>query len=416
MFLYLRLLGESLRFAFNELAKNKLRTFLSILGVTIGIFSIIAVLSAVDSLKRNITKNLETIDNSIIYFTKIPFGPTEIPRWKREQFPNVSYDEYLFLKKNMPYTAEVAFSIFVQPESIRYEDNTVTQVNIVPITHEQYNIQSLKFVSGRFYSEVESSSGAPVIVLGYEVAQNLFGNLNPIGKIIRIYGQKVTVIGMLDKQGASLFGSNDEAAFLPSNFVRRIVGSNNRNVTNAIILKPSKEVPTDEYIALLTQNIRNHRGMTYETEDNFFITELAGFTDFIDNITGQMSMIGLFISLFSLLVGGFGIANIMFVSVKERTSLIGIQKSLGAKSRFVLFQFLFEAVILALVGGGIGLILVWIVSIIASGFTGDFEFVVSLFNLTLGTLISAAIGVISGIIPAISASRLDPVEAIRTGM
>ena len=139
-------------------------------------------------------------------------------------------------------------------------------------------------------------------------------------------------------------------------------------------------------------------------------------TNLIDNITGQMNIMGLIISGFSLLVGGFGIANIMFVSVKERTNLIGIQKSLGAKNRFILFQFLFEAIILSVIGGIIGLTLVFIVSIIASQFTGDFEFILSLKNMLIGTVISAAIGLIAGILPAISASKLDPVEAIRTGM
>lgn len=416
MFLYLRLVGESLRFALNELSKNKLRTFLSVLGVTIGIFSIIAVLAAVDSLKRNITKNLDTIDNSIIYFTKMPFGPTDIPRWKRDQFPNVAYEEYLYFKKNMPYTADVAFSIFGQPQTLKYRDNSVEGVNMVPITHEQYNIQSLTFLSGRFYNESESSSGSPVIVLGFDIANNLFGNEDPIGKTLRVYGKKVNVIGVLDKQGASIFGSNDEAAFLPANFVRRIIGNNPQGNNHAVILKPSKEVPTDEYIALIRQNIRNYRGLTYRDDDNFFITELAGFTDFIDNITGQMSLIGFFISAFSLLVGGFGIANIMFVSVKERTNLIGIQKSLGAKNHFVLFQFLFEAVSLALIGGVVGIMLVGIASVILSSITDSFEFILSPYNIFIGTFISAIIGMISGIIPAISASRLDPVEAIRTGM
>ncbi|HER39677.1 MAG TPA: FtsX-like permease family protein, partial [Salinimicrobium catena] len=153
-----------------------------------------------------------------------------------------------------------------------------------------------------------------------------------------------------------------------------------------------------------------------EEVNTFFVNQLKGFTDFIDNITGQMNFIGLIISGFSLLVGGFGIANIMFVSVKERTNLIGIQKSLGAKNRFILFQFLFEAVILAVIGGLIGLFLVWIASLLASQFTGDFEFVLSPWNLFIGTAVSAVIGLISGIIPAISASKLDPVEAIRTGM
>jgi len=416
MFLYLRLLNESFRFAISELSNNKLRTFLSVLGITIGIFSIIAVLASVDSLKRNVTQNLNSIDNSTIYLTRLSFGPSTIPQWKRQQFPNVSYDEYNFIKKNMPYTSDVAFQLFVKTENIKFEDKTVAQVNVVPVSFEFYDIQSFKFDEGRFYTESESNSGAPVIVLGKEIANSLFGELNPIGKELRIYGQRATVIGVLQKQGSSIFGSQDETVYLPANFVRRIVGSNNSSIPTSLIIKPDGSVETDEYIAILKQNLRNYRGLAVTDEDNFFVNQLAGFTKFIDNITGQMSVIGFIISMFSLLVGGFGIANIMFVSVKERTSLIGIQKSLGAKNRFILLQFLFEAMILAIIGGLIGLFLVWIASLIASVFSGDFEFVLSLKNMLFGTFIAAIIGLISGILPAISASRLDPVEAIRTGM
>ncbi len=416
MFLYLRLLNESFRFAISELSNNKLRTFLSVLGITIGIFSIIAVLASVDSLKRNVTQNLNSIDNSTIYLTRLSFGPSTIPQWKRQQFPNVSYDEYNFIKKNMPYTSDVAFQLFVKTENIKFEDKTVAQVNVVPVSFEFYDIQSFKFDEGRFYTESESNSGAPVIVLGKEIANSLFGELNPIGKDLRIYGQRATVIGVLQKQGSSLFGSQDETVYLPANFVRRIVGSNNSAIPTSLIIKPDGSVETDEYIAILKQNLRNYRGLAVTDEDNFFVNQLAGFTKFIDNITGQMSIIGFIISMFSLLVGGFGIANIMFVSVKERTSLIGIQKSLGAKNRFILLQFLFEAMILAIIGGLIGLFLVWIASLIASVFSGDFEFVLSMKNMLFGTFIAAIIGLISGILPAISASRLDPVEAIRTGM
>ena len=171
----------------------------------------------------------------------------------------------------------------------------------------------------------------------------------------------------------------------------------------------------DAFKAELTQKLRNYRGMKTDEIDNFFINVLSGFTDLIDGIVGQMNVVGWIISGFSLLVGGFGIANIMFVSVKERTNLIGIQKSLGAKNRFILFQFLFEAVILSVIGGIVGLFLVWIISIVLSK-AMDFEFVLSMGNVILGTSLAAIIGLISGIMPAITASKLDPVEAIRTGM
>lgn len=415
MLLYLRLLKESLSFAINALRNNKLRTLLSLLGVTIGIFSIIAVLAAVDSLDRKISKDLSSLDKNTIYLMKFSFGPSEIPQWKREQFPNVKYDEYIALKNSLNNTQQVGYQLFVNRESLKYDSKTVADVNIVPSSYEMVDIDGLTFDKGRFYTESESNSGSPVVVLGYEIANGLFGSDDPIGKNIRLYGQRFTVIGVMKKQGAGFFGdSNDTSVYLPANFLRRMYGDNDA-MTPVIVLKPVKGIDMDAYKAEVAQKLRAVRGMKAGEIDNFFINVLSGFTDFIDGILGQMNVVGWIISGFSLLVGGFGIANIMFVSVKERTNLIGIQKSLGAKNRFILFQFLFEAIILSVIGGIIGLIMVWGIALILTKAL-DFEFVLSFGNVILGTTLAAIIGLISGILPAISAANLDPVEAIRTGM
>lgn len=416
MLVYLRLLKESFSFAMNALRNNKLRTLLSLLGVTIGIFSIIAVLAAVDSLDNKIKKDLSTLDKNTIYLMRFSFGPSEIPQWKREQFPDVKYDEYEYLKNSMNNLDQAAFQFFVKRESLKYQSASVSDVNIVPVSSEFIEIEGLEFEEGRFYNESESNSGAGVIVLGNEIAQNLFDGSDPIGKNVRLYGQRFSVIGVLKKQGAGFFGdSNDTSVFIPVNFLRRMYGDNNDAMTPVVLIKPEKGVDMDAFKAELAQKLRNYRGMKTDEIDNFFINVLSGFTDLIDGIIGQMNVVGWIISGFSLLVGGFGIANIMFVSVKERTNLIGIQKSLGAKNRFILFQFLFEAVILSVIGGAVGLFLVWIISIVLSQ-AMDFEFVLSMGNVILGTSLAAIIGLISGIIPAISAAKLDPVEAIRTGM
>lgn len=416
MLVYLRLLKESLGFAMNALRNNKLRTLLSLLGVTIGIFSIIAVLAAVDSLDRKITKDLSSLDKNTIYLMKFSFGPSEIPQWKREQFPNVKYDEYTYMKGAMTNTDQMAYQIFTRRESIKYDSKTVSDINIVPVSHEFIDIQGLEFERGRFYNESEANSGVTVIVLGSEIAKSLFENAEPIGKNVRLYGKRFTVIGVLKKEGSGLFGdSNDTSAYIPVNFVRQLYGDNNTSLTNVIIFKPEKGADMDAYKGEISQKLRSFRGLKAGEIDNFFINVFSGFTDLIDGILGQMNVVGWIISGFSLLVGGFGIANIMFVSVKERTNLIGIQKSLGAKNRFILFQFLFEAIILSVIGGMIGLFLVWIISVILTKAL-DFEFVLSAGNIILGTGLAAVIGLISGILPAISASKLDPVEAIRTGM
>ncbi len=417
MIIYLRVLKESFNFAINALKNNRLRTFLSLLGVTIGIFSIIAVLAAVDSLKKEIEGTISTLDNSTIIIMRFSFGPTDIPRWKWQQFPDVTYEEYQYLKRNLPNIEAISYALNVPTTSIRFEEKSVSNVEIGAVTHEYFDIEALQIANGRVFNESESVSGTPIVILGDEIAENLFGSSDPIGKKVRFYGRKFIVIGVLKKEGSGIFGnSKDTAIFLPVNMTRKIYGDNNKSTFPQIIIKPEKGVDNAEFIAILKQKLRLSRGLKFDKVDTFFVNQLKGFTDFIDNITRQMNIMGLIISGFSLLVGGFGIANIMFVSVKERTSLIGIQKSLGAKNRFILFQFLFEAVILAIIGGLIGLILVYFVSIIASQFTGDFEFILSPWNMFIGTSISAIIGLISGILPAISASKLDPVEAIRTGM
>jgi putative ABC transport system permease protein len=416
MLVYLRLLKESFGFAMNALRNNKLRTLLSLLGVTIGIFSIIAVLAAVDSLDRKIKKDLSSLDKNTIYLFQGSFGPSDIPKWKREQFPDVKYTEYEYLKSNMPDAQEMCFQLFVNMETLKYEANSVSNVNVVPVSHEFIDIQGLEFASGRFYNEAESNSGAQVVVIGDELANSLFENVDPIGKQVRLYGQRFTVIGVLKKQGAGMFGdSNDTSVFIPVNFLRRLYGENNNMMTPVILIKPQKGIDMDAFKAELSQKLRAFRGLKTGEIDNFFINVLSGFTDLLDGIIANMNLGGWIIAGFSLLVGGFGVANIMFVSVKERTNLIGIQKSLGAKNRFILFQFLFEAVILCLIGGLIGILLVWF---IALGLTKvlDFEFVLSFSNIMLGSGLAILIGLIAGILPAISASKLDPVEAIRSGM
>jgi putative ABC transport system permease protein len=287
---------------------------------------------------------------------------------------------------------------------------------VVPVTYELEDIQSLAFNEGRFFNESESNSGKPLIVLGHDIAKNLFDGINPIGKQVRLYGQKFTVIGVLKKMGAGIFGEEDDTTvYFPVNFMRRLYGDNNERLMPVILIKPAEGVDIDAFKNELALKLRSFRGLKVSEMDNFFMNVLSGFTDKLDGIISGLRIGGIIISLFSFLVGGFGIANIMFVSVKERTNLIGIQKSLGAKNKFILLQFLFEAVTLCVIGGLIGIALVWIITSVLSDVL-DFDFVLSFANIMWGFSLSVIVGLIAGIIPAISASKLDPVEAIRSGM
>lgn len=414
--IYLRLIKESFFFAINALRTNKLRTLLSLLGVTVGIFSIIAVLAAVDSMDKSIRKNLEGMDNSMLFIAQFSFSPTDIPDWKVEQFPRVEYDEYEYLKRNVDGIERISFNYFVNSENIKSENATANSVNLTPCSFDYQYLDNAKIEKGRFFSESEDMAGSAVLVLGYEIAEVLFPGANPIGNTVRMYGKRFEVIGILEKQGSNSFGpSKDLMAYLPSNFIRQYYGENSSMTTPAIVTKPLKNYDSGIFKDDITLKLRTIRGLKPTDIDTFFLNEFAGMTSFIDEIIRNLNRVGWIISGFSLLVGGFGIANIMFVSVKERTHIIGIQKSLGAKNHFILYQFLFEAVILSIIGGLVGIVIVYLIGVVITA-TGAFEFVLSFSNIVIGLSLAGFIGLISGILPAISASKLDPVEAIRSGM
>lgn len=417
MFIYFRVLKESLRFALNALRNNKLRTFLSLMGVTVGIFSIIGVLAAVDSLEQEIKGSLSSLDQNTMLLCHISFGPSDIPEWKRAQFPLVKYDDFQYLSKVMPDVKAMAYVLNVPSQTIKYNDEVIENVDIGATTDGYYEIEALQLEEGRYFNEAESVSGASVIVLGNSIKNRLIGEeVGAVGKKVRLFSRKFTVIGVLKKEGSGLFGdSKDESVLLPANLTRKIYGDNNRSTFPQIILLPKAGVDDNEFVSILDQKLRNKRGIKSDEVSDFFINQLKGFTAFIDDIIGILTAVGWGIGGFALLVGGFGIANIMFVSVRERTNLIGIQKALGAKRRFILFQFLFESIILSILGGLIGLVFVWITAVVLSASVGSFEFVLSFKNIVVGISTTFVIGVIAGVVPAIGASRLDPVEAIRTG-
>lgn len=414
--IYLKLIKESLLFALNALRTNKLRTLLSLLGVTVGIFSIIAVLAAVDSMDRGIRKDLDGMDNSMLNIFQYSFSPTDVPKWKIEQFPDMKYEEFDYLKKNVEGLERISFNYFTNNQNIKSEYATANDVSITACSFDNQYLDNVKVNEGRFFSESEDASGSPVIVLGFEIAEVLFPNINAIGKTVRLYGKRFDVIGVVEKQGSSSFGqSKDLQVFIPSNFLRQYYGENSNYITPLIVAKPKKGYDSDIFKDDVTLKLRTFRGLKPSDIDNFFLNEFAGLTQFIDDIVGSLNLVGWIISAFSLLVGGFGIANIMFVSVKERTHIIGIQKALGAKNHFILYQFLFEAVILSFIGGLVGVVLVYLIAIVVTSLS-SFEFILSFTNVIIGLSLASFIGLISGILPALSASKLDPVEAIRSGM
>jgi putative ABC transport system permease protein len=412
--LYLRLLKESLFFAIDSLVVNKLRTILSLLGITIGIFAMVSVFTMVDSLENNIRSSISSLGDNVIYVAKMPwdFDPNQ-PWWDYIKRPQPDLNEFKMLKKQIA-NAEAIAMVLGGGATVKFENNSMNNVEGTGVTSEYNQIWDLKIEKGRYITDLESNGGRPVGVIGADVASGLFGSTNPIGKKLKIKGRKLEVIGILAKEGESIMGqTNDRKIFMPLQFARNFYNLKSRN-SNAVIMVRAKDgVGNEELKDELTGVMRSLRKLKPKVKNDFALNEMSMLSQGFDAIFGVINISGFVIGIFSILVGGFSIANIMFVSVKERTSLIGIQKSLGAKNFFILFQFLFESVFLCLIGGAIGLFFIFLGTLVMT-YIIDFPTTLGLSNILLGVGLSAGIGIIAGIIPSYQASRLDPVEAIRT--
>lgn len=414
--LFIKLVGESFIFAIQSIVVNKTRTILTLLGITIGIFCIIAIFTVFDSIERNIRTSLESLGSNVVFVQKWPWGMGggEYQWWRYMRRPEPKLHELDELNRR-GQTIEAAAFFVQRPREVSHQASTIEGAMVTAISHEYIRVIPFEIADGRYFTPIESAAGRNVAIIGDGIRSNLFGTLEPVGRQISVWGRKLEVIGTIRKEGQGLFGNTDNEILVPVNFARNFIDLNSNNAGTSIVVRTKANVSNEEMIDEVTGIMRSVRRLKPSAEDNFSINEASLLTQAFNNIFRVVSIVGWIIGGFSLLVGGFGIANIMFVSVKERTGIIGIQKSVGAKNFMVLFQFLFEAIFLSVFGGIIGLMIIFAGTIILSSVL-DMELVLTTGNIFLGIFVSALIGLVSGFIPAWSASRLDPVEAMRTAI
>ncbi len=377
---------------------------------------IISIFAVIDSLESYISKNLGALGTDVIYIQKWPWvagGGKDFPWWKYINRPVPTYKEYMLLKKsvkNAKYSAFVA-STFAD---IKYQSNALENVPVTIASYEYNLINEYKIEKGRYFTENECTHGKPIAIIGNNLAKELFGHFNPLYKTIKIKGLKYKIIGVFAKQGVNMGFNTDNTILVSVNSAYKLTDINKESANPFIMVKAKSEGIVKKLKTELRYKLRKIRKLSPSIEDNFALNQLSLITDSIKQFFKTLNFAGMLIGMFSILIGGFGIANIMFVSVKERTKIIGIQKALGAKNYFILLQFLFESAILATIGGIIGLILIMGGFVILNNFFEQFDFTLSLINIAEGLGISVTIGIVAGALPAKSAAALNPVEAINS--
>ena len=414
--MFFKVIYESFIQAFQQLAANKLRSFLSLTGISIGIICIISVLSAVDSLKDNISSSFEKLGDDVLYIDKMPWNEDPGQNWwKYRRRPEPSYEDLLVIKKRVKLSDKASFSVFIPGRIIKFGSSSVEGAFMAGVTDDYADIFNLEFAKGRFFTPFESSTGANRAIIGAVLAEELFGTIEPIGKRIKIKGMDFTVVGVLKKEGNTLINifQFDEAVLISFNTAKKIINVKSRYTWGTSLNVKAKEgVSLDKLRDEVTGVLRSARKIKPREKENFAINQLSMLTNLIAPIFDMMNIVGIIIGGFSIIVGMFSVANIMFVSVKERTSIIGIKKALGARQIIILLEFLIESVVLCLIGAAIGLLIVYGVLKLATA-AFDYEIYLSAGNIIVALLLAVVIGVLSGVVPAWQAARLDPVEAMR---
>ena len=411
--MFFRLLKEGFIFAFTSVIVNKLRTFLSLLGITIGIFCIISVFTVLDWMEKSIKDSISTLGDNVIYVQKRPWSfDRNLAWWDIMRWPPISKEDYQAVLNRSTKTSFVCFSA-LQSEQIKYKKNLANDALIWAATNEFENVRSFEIENGRYFSPEESASGKNVAIVGAVIGERLFEKSDPVGKQITVAGKKTNVIGVFKKEGKGGISDNgmDEITLIPMNFAKTFMNMRNNFLEANLIIKAKDGVPVQELSEETTMILRAARRLHPNETSNFSVNRASMLSQGFDAVFAGINIGGWIIGGFSILVGGFGIANIMFVSVKERTNIIGIQKALGAKRFFILQQFLVESMLLSIIGGLLGVFMIFIATLVIN-YLYDLNMYLTVGNIFLAVFISGIIGVVAGYAPANAAAKMNPVEAI----
>lgn len=407
------ILLNSLRLTLQELKVNKLRTALSLTGVAFGIFCIIGVLATVNSLERNIQKEVSSLGSNTIYIDKWEYGGgPDKPWWKYRARPLMKYEEVALIGERSSLTDKISF-LMRASANVSHGDQVIENSTLYGITEAQTDIQPLSFAEGRYISNAEFNSGSAVGLIGYDNAEKLYGTAGrAVGKSFDVKGKRITIVGVIKKEGKNFIGWDyDNSVMLPYLLCKQLVEEEAGNPV--LIVKGKDGVSTAALTDELQGIMRQVRRLSPVQEDNFSLNSVEAFSKAVTSLFSTVNIVGGIIGVISLIVGMFGIANIMFVTVKERTPIIGLKKAIGAKSRSILMEFLLEAALLCLMGGAIGLLLVYILTLVLSG-PLNFPTYISMPLLLSTVAICLVVGILAGIFPASRAAKMNPVVAIRS--
>jgi putative ABC transport system permease protein len=364
-------------------------------------------------MEKSIHDSISTLGDNVLYVQKFPWSfDANLAWWDIIKWPAISERDYqAVLKKSSK--AETACFLASQPEKVKYKKNIANDVIIAAVTQEFQNIRSFEIDKGRYFSPFEASSGKNVALIGAEIAERLFEKSDPLGKDITIAGFKTTIIGVLKKEGKGGISDNglDDITLVTLNFGKSFINMRNRFIDASLMIKAKPGVAIQELSDETTMILRAARSLHPEETSNFSVNKASMLTNGLDAIFVAINIGGWVIGGFSILVGGFGIANIMFVSVRERTNIIGIQKALGAKRFFILQQFLVESMLLSVIGGLLGVFMIFLSTLVIN-YLYDLNMYLTVGNIFLAIFISGIIGVVAGYAPANAAAKMNPVEAI----